>query len=168
MRFRMGLVGAARSGKKSSQVVVRQRAVQAPAALAGRDREQPVLRKPIEELQDAGEKQHRVLAGEKVFPVLRSEIWIALGAEARHGEAQRIVQAEADDVARALPVRYLETHIARRILDAADDRARPNDQRPLPVEDHEPVFHWKVFFANAAISAGSFDSKLSFSFSIGC
>src|SRR5258705_12218290 len=71
-------------------------------------------------------------------------------------------------MARTLPVRHLEPHVARGVLDALHDRARRIDQRAVPVENDEAVFQRKVFFANASISAGSFDSKLSFSFCKGC
>src|SRR6185503_19112212 len=98
---------------------------------------------------------HGVLAREEVLAVVRHEFRVALGRQVRHRETQRIVQAEADGVRRALARRHLEPGIARGFDDAIDDRGSGIDDRAVPVEHQQPVAHVRCWSTNACISAGS-------------
>ena len=76
-----------------------------------------------------------------------------LGHQPRHREAQRIVQPQADDMARLLLRRHFQPEISCREADAFGDGARRVDDRPVPIEDQQPVLHSSS--AKAAMSPGN-------------
>src|SRR5437763_11302844 len=80
-----------------------------------------------------------------------------LGHQPRHGKTQRILQPQADDMARLLLRRHLQPEIAGGEADAFGDAARGIDDGPVPVEDQQPVLH--SCSANAAMSPGSLASR---------
>jgi hypothetical protein len=95
-----------------------------------------------------------ILAGEELPPVALDELHRALGRQVGHRQPQRVVQAEADDVARARRRRHRQPQIARRLPDALDDRLRRVDQRAVPVKDDQVVAQ-AAPPRNRRISAGS-------------
>src|SRR5205085_10024133 len=92
----------------------------------------------------------------------------ARGIELRHRVAQRVVQAQADDMARSLALGNREPHVARGVLDALHDAARRIDERAVPVEHHQGILHLNVLRTNAPMSSGSLDSNFRACFSRGC
>src|ERR1043165_3015868 len=74
-------------------------------------------------------------------PVGGDEFRVALARETRRHDLHRVVQAEADDVARPLGVRHRQAEGAARPPPAPLARARRVDDRAIPVEHDQPVFH---------------------------
>src|SRR6267378_3970836 len=159
MRLRRGLVGAARRRKIRLQTACLQRAIEPAAALAGGDGQPAGPRQIFHQLFYAREQPHRLFARQEMPAVEPDELGIALRGQTGDRETQRIVQPEADDVARALPVRHLESQVGARLLDAFDDGAGGIDQCAIPVEDDERVAHARRLSMNSCMSLGSFDSK---------
>src|SRR5882672_853020 len=99
MRLRIGFVGTTRRREIPLQPVRLESAVQAFTALPGRNGQRALAREALEQLANPRKQQHRILARKKMLAVEPGKLAVAFGREARHCEAQRILQAEPDDVA---------------------------------------------------------------------
>src|SRR5438876_7767605 len=160
------LVGAARRRKIRLQAGRLQRALQPAPALAGRDRQQTGLRQSLQQSFYAGKQPYRSVARQERPAIELYELGVALCRQAGDREPQRILQPEADDVARAAAVGHLEPELGACLLDAFDDGAGGIDQRAIPVEDDERIAHGCS--TKARMSSGSFASNSTCSPLIGC
>src|SRR5262249_24378388 len=104
---------------------------------------------------------HRVLAREEVPPIIRDKLRILLSLEFGHRHSQGVVKPDPDDMACAFGGRNGQAHVARAVANALRDRRGGIDDRPVPVEDDQPVLH-------AAKSEGSGDSSFRRSPLTGC
>src|SRR6266850_4642759 len=139
MRLGVRFVGAARGAEEWFQTGGIERAVEAAPALAGGDAKGSFTMQPFNERAHAGKEPHRLLARAKMVAVTLDEFGDVLGPQSGHREAQRVVQAEADDVARLLLRRHLQPEIAGREADAFRDGARRVDDGPVPVEYQQGI-----------------------------
>src|SRR6266480_2223086 len=160
------IVGAARRRKIRLQAGRLQRALQPAPALAGRDRQQTGLRQGLQQSFYAGKQPYRIFALQEMLAIELYELGVALRRQSGDREPQRILQPEADDMARAAAVRHLEAELGACLLDAFDDGAGGIDQRAIPVEDDERIAHGCS--TKARMSSGRFASSSTCSPLIGC
>jgi hypothetical protein len=88
-------------------------------------------------LEGAVEEDDLVLTREIVVAVALGELAVALARDVGRGVAERVGEAEADDVARVAVARDRGAEIGARRLDATRDQARRVEQRSVPVEDDQ-------------------------------
>ena len=159
VRLGVGLVGAAGGGEKRLQSMKVQVVIEAVPALAGGDGEKMLAGKLGEQLWHAVKKLHRILARQEMAPITLHEGGIALRGQAGNGEPQSVMQAQADDMARAPRVGNFEVELARGVTDAFGDRRRRIDDRAIPVEDDEPVAQGRTSDTKRFMSSGRGDSS---------
>ncbi len=78
-----------------------------------------------------------MLARQVVVPVAVGELGVALARHVGRRVAQRVDEAEADDVAGVAIARHDRAEIGTGGLDALRDQARRVEQRAVPVEDDQ-------------------------------
>src|SRR6185295_6425757 len=105
---------------------------------------------------------------QEVLAVQRHKVRVAACRKLRHGPAQRVVQPQADDVARPLLVRHRQAHLAGRLPDAFGDGAGRVDDRAVPVEDDERIPHASLSSMKLFISPGTSALKASAAPERGC
>ena len=161
MRLGVGLVGAARGAKQRLQAG---RLERRGRGRGGSCRSRSRARCCLRQTPRAARACRRTAAS---CPRARGnacgscadELRVALGRQLGHRDAQRIVQAEADDVARRARASGTgRPDVARRLRMQSAIVAGGVDDRAVPVEHQQPVAHGRLSM-NACISAGSGDSS---------
>ena len=148
-----GLPAVSSAQRVASNKVAERRAaqgvVEADPGLAGGHAEPVVARlQRLQHRQRAVEQDDLVEARPVVVAIALAELAVPLLRQLRGGMAQRVGQAEADDVARVAVARDRRADVGACRLDAARDQPGRVEQRPVPVEDDqvEAARRHRVFF----------------------
>ena len=143
VRLRRGLVGAARSANRAFRPWTRARGRARAGSCRSRWRAGARRKGPSSSRMPANSciessRARKCCGSSRRTPGTR------LGRQLRHHDAQRVVQAEADDVARALALGHREAEVAARSWMHSTIVDRRIDDRAVPVEHEQAVFHGSV------------------------
>ena len=135
MRFGEAFVGAARGVKIRPQAGVVEYPVEAAAAFAGGDGEQKSLFVQLAyRLVGAREQRNLGVLGHEMDAVALGQPGVIRLHHVGKQGGNRLVQPQADDVARRVIARFVHADVAAGGLDRGDDGGRRIHQRAIPVE----------------------------------